>query len=436
MSNRTPSTDHHDVLARVKRVFSMGILTNVLTLVTNFLLPPYFLSHIGVERYGAWLYLFSIPMSLAMCDLGISAAFSTEVYRLHANGQREQAAAVFKTGIKILAMLMAGVFAGAWVFVAWWHAGADDMGPTILLLSAYVLSGYFSELLSSAYKIEGRYEFMQVTALVSKVAELGALLWLAPGNNFPNMAAAMLAIRVVSVIVVWCHLAQIAGYLLRGNWREWMPVRHLFWPAIMYAVNPLIMFVALQVPLLVIGGITSMATVVAYTTTRTMARLPLQISSQISFSLYTEYTRLYSSNQLALLEQLYRKSVRMILGMFGLALLAGQLLGVPFYEFWLNRVPTDFHLLFAMLFIDALFESVMRNKIALSSSLNVHARDTLLHLVVVSTAAGAMYLGGLWFKDIKIMLCMSGSVVTLAVLYVAQQSLRGKPIKASLAFSQ
>lgn len=429
MTDSAASLGHQDVLTRIKRVFSMGIAANVLTLVTNFLLPPYFLSHLGVDRYGAWLYLFSIPMSLAMCDLGVSAAFSTEVYKLHTNGLREQAAAVFKAGIKILACLMALVFVVACAFVMF-RADKSDQGLetsiTILTLSAYVLSGFFSELLSSAYKIEGRYEFMQVSGLLSKLAELGVLLALAPGNNFTHMAAAMLAVRLATVVLVWAHLFSFARYLLEGPWSSRPQVRHLFVPALMYAINPLIMFVALQVPLIVIGGAAGMSAVVAYTTTRTMARLPLQISSQISFSLYTEYTRLFSSGNAELIARLYRKSMLMILALFAASLVLGELIGPAFYNMWLHRAPDGFRLVFLLLFIDAIFESMMRNKIALSSSLNVHARDTLFHLCVVSVAAGALYLGGTLFKDLHTMLAMAAGVSSLGVLYVIHKALRNK----------
>lgn len=428
MTDSAASLGHQDVLARVRRVFSMGIAINVLTLVTNFVLPPYFLSHLGVDRYGAWLYLFSIPTSLAMGDLGVSAAFSTEVYKLYTEGHRDRAIAVFKTGVKILSILMLVVFVAAGLIVFWQRgrSGAmDETGLTILLLSAYMLSGYVCELQGAAYKINGRYEFTQVTGLVAKVGELAAILLLVPSNDFTKMALALLLIRSSVVLYVWFDIARVAGYLIRGSWRGWAPVRHLFLPALMYAVGPLIMFVALQVPLVVIGHVTTAAAVVAYTTTRTMARLPLQISSQISFSLQTEYTRLLSSGHLALVEKLHRKSILMILGLFGLALVAGELLGAGFYELWLHRAPQSFQILFAVLMLDAIFESMMRNRILLFASLNVHARDTLFHLGVASLAAGAMYLAGLWFKDLVPMLCFAAGVVLLGLCRVLQRSWQG-----------
>ena len=63
-----------------------------------------------------------------------------------------------------------------------WRYAAGPQGPvdvefhvTMLLLCAYVLSGFFSELMSSSYKIAGRYDQFQLFGLVSKAVEIGVL---------------------------------------------------------------------------------------------------------------------------------------------------------------------------------------------------------------------------------------------------------------------
>jgi len=159
----------------------------------------------------------------------------------------------------------------------------------------------------------------------------------------------------------------------------------------MYAINPLIMFIALQVPLLIIGPAAGMASVVAYTTVRTLARLPLQISSQISFSLYTEYTRLHAEGRMDLVQRLFNKGLAMIAALFAAYAVGGMLLGPWVYQLWLKHVPAGFHLLFGVLLLDAAFESFMRNKVALTSSLNRHARDTLFQLALVCLGVGTMW---------------------------------------------
>ena len=127
------------------------------------------------------------------------------------------------------------------------------------------------------------------------MAEIGTLLALIRTNDFRIMAAAMLLLRVLSMSLSTALALKLTPELARGSWRGFVPFKHLLVPSLMYAINPLTMFIALQVPLLVIAPAAGMASLVAYTTVRTLVRLPLQFSNQISMSLYTEFTRLHAT---------------------------------------------------------------------------------------------------------------------------------------------
>jgi O-antigen/teichoic acid export membrane protein len=420
MTASASAVDEGAALRRIRQVFSVGMLANVLTLVTNFLIPPLFISAIGAERYGAWLYLFSIPTSLAMFDLGVSAAFSTEVYQRHVAGELALAARYFKTGVKVIGGLMLTMLGVAGALVAWrYHQQGDvEFHATMLMLCAYVLAGFMSELMSSSFKIAGRYHQFQVIGLVSKVAEIGVLLALIPTNDFRLMAAAMLGVRVASICLTLVQATRLAPGLVSGPWGGFEPFKHLVLPSLMYAVNPLIMFIVLQVPLLVIGPSAGMAAVVAYTTIRTLSRLPLQISSQISFSLYTEYTRLHASGQTQTIARLYRKSQLIIAGLFVAYGAGGLLLGPWVYQLWLKHLPPGFHILFAILLLDAVFESFMRNKICLTSSINQHTRDTLFQLVAACVSMSVLYVVSTHTQVLSQMLWPSSVVTALALLVV------------------
>lgn len=382
-----------NTLRRLRKVFSLGILGNVLTLVSNLLIPPLFIAQLGTDRYGAWLYLFTIPTSLAMFDLGVSAAFSTEVYKLHASSQREAAARAFKTGVKVIGGLMLAVLGVSGALVGAHHAshGGAELHATVALLCAYVLSGFMGELLSSSFKITGQYHRYQTISLVSRLAEIGALLALITTNDFRLMAAAMLALRLGTMALSTMLALRLTPELARGSWSGFVPFKHLVLPSLMYAINPLTMFMALQVPLLVIAPAAGMTALVVYTTVRTLVRLPLQVSNQISMSLYTEFTRLHAAGEQAMAMGLYRKGLAMIGALFLGCTLGGLWLGDTVYGWWLKQVPADFHLIFAVLMCDAVFESCMRHRSSLSSATNHHARDTLVQLVVTSLSVAAMW---------------------------------------------
>lgn len=425
--------DHGATLRRLRRVFSVGMVGNGLTLLTNFLIPPLFIHALGTERYGAWLYLFTIPTSLAMFDLGVSAAFSTDVYKHHASGDNTLAARSFKTGVKVIGGLMGLVMLVAAGLVGWRYA-TTAQGPTdvefhvtMLLLCAYVLSGFMSELMSSSYKIAGRYDQFQLFGLVSKAVEIGALLALIPFNDFRLMALAMLGLRMLTMVATTVQALRLTPELARGSWRGFMPFKHLVLPSLMYAVNPLIMFIALQVPLLVIAPSAGLTAVVAYTTVRTLSRLPLQISSQISFSLYTEYTRLQAAGEHATVMRLYRKGQWMIAALFAAYTLGGMLLGPTVYALWLKKLPADFHILFAILLFDAVFESFMRHRICLSSSTNQHSRDTTFQLVAVGLSVSTMWAMSHWTTQLSHLLLPASAVTLCALLWSLWRDRRALP---------
>lgn len=415
--------DHGATLRRLRRVFSVGMLGNGLTLVTNFLIPPLFIASLGTERYGAWLYLFTIPTSLAMFDLGVSAAFSTDVYKHHASGDHVLAARSFKTGVKVIGGLMGLVMLVAAGLVGWRYATTAqsptdvEFHVTMLLLCAYVLSGFMSELMSSSFKIAGRYDRFQLFGLVSKAVEIGALLALIPLNDFRLMALAMLGVRMLTMAATTVLALRLTPDLARGSWRGFMPFKHLVLPSLMYAVNPLIMFIALQVPLLIIAPSAGLTAVVAYTTVRTLSRLPLQISSQISFSLYTEYTRLQAAGEHATVAGLYRRGQWLIGAMFAAYALGGMLLGPTIYTVWLKQLPPAFHTLFAVLLLDSVFESFMRHRICLSSSTNQHSRDTSYQLVAVSLSVGTMWAAAHWTQQLSHLLLPASGVTLCALLW-------------------
>lgn len=427
------NADHGATLRRLRRVFSVGMIGNGLTLLTNFLIPPLFIHALGTERYGAWLYLFTIPTSLAMFDLGVSAAFSTDVYKHHAAGEHGLAARSFKTGVKVIGGLMGLVMLVAAGLVGWRYATTAqsptdvEFHVTMLLLCAYVLSGFMSELMSSSYKIAGRYDQFQLFGLVSKAVEIGTLLALIPLNDFRLMALAMLGVRMLTMAGTATQALRLTPDLARGSWQGFMPFKHLVLPSLMYAVNPLIMFIALQVPLLVIAPSAGLTAVVAYTTVRTLSRLPLQVSSQISFSLYTEYTRLHAAGEDATVMRLYRKGQWMIAALFGAYALGGMLLGPTVYELWLKKLPPEFRILFAILLLDAVFESFMRHRICLSSSTNQHSRDTTFQLVAVGLSVGTMWVVSHWTAQLSHVLLPASAVTLCALLWALARDRRTQP---------
>ncbi len=412
------SADEGATIQRLRKVFTIGLLNNVLSLAINFLIPPLFISALGAERYGAWLYLFSIPTSLIMLDMGVSSAFSTDVYRLYASGDVHGAGRMFKTGCKVIASLMLVVLALASVAIGLHHQWKGDLEfhLTMWLLSLYVALGFPSELLASSFKIAGRYDYNQWLYLAGRVGEMVILLLLIQADDFTWMAAGLVMVRWSVMLAMAVLAIRLTPRLVRGAWGSSEPFKRLLLPSMMHALNPLIVFLSLQVPLLIISPAAGLTAVVTYATVRTLARLPLQLSSQISFSLYTEYTRMSANGQRNMMNRLYRRGQWMMAGLFGVYALCGLLMGEWAYELWLKHSAPAFQLIFMILLLEAFFEAFMRHRICITSSSNSHARDTVFQLSVVSAGVGAMCVVSHLSPQLHIMLATSAVITGLGLL--------------------
>lgn len=409
---------YEGALARIKKIFSLGLIGNALTIASNFLIPPLFISSLGEERYGTWLYLFSIPMSLAMLDFGISAAISTDVYKKHAEGFLADASATFKTGIKTISLIVSLVFILLSALVAAHYAknGSAEDHLVVIILGAYILIGFQGEICSAAYKVSAQFQRFQLATVSFRAAEIVATVLLIARNNFVEMATALLVIRTLSSAGIAYQGYRLAPYLFTGDWYKKSPLKALWLPSAMYAVNPLIMFVSLQVPLLVLTPIVGFSGVVVYTTIRTLARLPLQISSQVSFSLFTEYTRMAGNGDSQVVMRFYTKGALAIGSIFGVYLVIGTVLGPAFYNFWIGNAPADFRIIFGILLGEALLESAMRHRISLSSAFNRHVKDTLLHLGLAISSSLALFLGAKIGGGMLTGLCFSALVSTAGLV--------------------
>jgi O-antigen/teichoic acid export membrane protein len=71
------------------------------------LLIPFFIQYWGAEYYGEWLTLTIIPTSLALADFGFGTAAANSFILKYAAGDKQGAADVSKTGVLVLAFVVA-----------------------------------------------------------------------------------------------------------------------------------------------------------------------------------------------------------------------------------------------------------------------------------------------------------------------------------------
>lgn len=146
----SPSTDEVVLYHYLWQRFRLNILgygySQIVTLATQFLTVPFFLSYWGSERYAEWLALSGIPLTLSLLDFGVAQASATKSTILAAQndivGVRRslQTAMLYSTAVAlviILTICIAGYILD-WTKLLNLPTLSEEKAQTVLLL----LTGY------------------------------------------------------------------------------------------------------------------------------------------------------------------------------------------------------------------------------------------------------------------------------------------------------
>jgi O-antigen/teichoic acid export membrane protein len=279
------------VLGRLVSGSLANIYGQAINVVVQLLSVPLLAATWGVERYGQWLMLYTIPTYLLLSDIGFASASMADIsWRLGRNdlaGARATYHSAKLLGMGMMASLMA--LAGATLLVLPWLIPQDRfVGPHSAAAVAWMMiyaglclqktftlsglraSGYFAQgtLLDGTF-----YLFDGLAILVA--AKLGA--------DLAGCAAAATASRSVGNVLMWLLLRVRAPWLEKGyDGASWGRLRDLLGPALAIGALPLGLAVSMQGATVVLGALAGSALVAVFVATRTLSRIALQIGTIVN----------------------------------------------------------------------------------------------------------------------------------------------------------
>lgn len=313
---------------------SMGY-GKAVTALGQLLLVPILANAWGMELYGQWLMLATIPVFLGASDLGFGSAAGNrligEVAQRDLNAaQRTFASALVVTlgcSAAIAAMASAlSLFMPAAVLTA--RGGLDGNGAreVLLVLIAYGAIALQGGLFMAVMRAEGAFARSTSVEATVQLAEVAAVASAALKGGGPLAAAlALLGTRGVGI---GCHIllaCRHAGWLkLRLGAACRQTIRSLLRPALAAMLLPLAMAGLLQGASLAIGAAIGAAAVPVYTSLRTLSRVGLQFLMMINLPVMPEFTAEYARGNLGWISRIAGALVcfNAIAGLIGAIILA------------------------------------------------------------------------------------------------------------------
>lgn len=363
---------------------------------------PVFVSAWGVANYGVWLVLFAIPAYLTIGDLGLTHAGANIVVQKMSRGDRDAAIASYQAlrtmvatlsfAIAVIALVVLGAFFPNLLRFADYATGNRSLA-TAMLLVCHGLAGLQIGVVYSGFRALDRFVPCGYAVLVIFLAEALVALCLAlSGFGLFAVACAYSAVRVAGYLALAAALRAISPEFakhrtthLKAHFREiWIPASAGLALPIAGATVTQGIIIAIAAG----GGTTA---VPLFTTMRTLARVPAQLTQIVSRAAMPVLTVADAKGERTRRAEL----VMMMVIASVVVLIPGTLaiisIGPFFVEFWTLGKISPAYLLALVIGISALCNGCWQQMGDLLLAINKHGLYALFYLAAAVILVAAAY---------------------------------------------
>lgn len=306
--------------------------SKVLGALAQLAMVPAMASAWGLELYGHWLMLATIPVFLGSSDFGFGVAAGNRIIGEVATGLHAEALRTFQSALALIAsasvmMLLIVVAALAalppGVLDATGGLPSDAAAQVLLVLSVYGLVSMQGSLFMAVIRAEGGFAltgFYEATLQMTEAMAVIAVVTL--GYEPIHAAFTYLACRSTGFLGLIVLTKYRARWLKLGfKLVELGRIRELLRPAVAAMMLPLGFAGYLQGTALAVGAAGGAAAVPIYTSLRTLSRIGLQAIMALNLPIMPEFTAEFAKGN-------HTWITRVTGGMATVALIAGGLWGL------------------------------------------------------------------------------------------------------------
>ena len=408
--SQTRRTDSRGVPAvghttfRLRRNLAASLLTKLSVVGHRVVSVPLLIWFLGVDRYGDWILLSTIPswISLASFSLG---SVSSNVISLHASsGRIDVARQVYSTTLFALAIIFAlgsvVVLAGVALLYASplpgtaprWADSGDEL-RAVALLSLSVLVGFFAEPFLSRLRAVGKADVGIVLSALSPWIETACMIVaMALNLGLSGVAAAVFIGKVVFCAMAWLasraahpaihfHVADVQPSMVPGLLRSGMA----------FQAFPLGQALSNQALLLAVDAAMGATAVAVFATARTIARLGIQLMELVTHSAWPEISLLIGSAQHAKAAMIHRMSAAATIVIGCLAMVGVSIAGPALMYQWSLHTMNASHALMVLVGLSILLHAMWIASLTVQLAANEHEPVAARFVVGAALSAAACY---------------------------------------------
>lgn len=291
-----------------KRIVS-GTAVNVagmaMTATAQILSVPLLTSFWGVERYGFWLMLTTVPAYLALSDLGFASAATSDMTMQIARGHRSSARATFQSVLLLVnAVTTAILIATLGLIIALPSLSAAfswlrDQSFVLIILVIYSGLSLNARIALAGLRATKDYALgTMLNQLMTFTEVLVTILAAYLGKSFVICTLTMLFMQAVNIAVMFATLNRRSPWLRAGiAHASFTEVRRLTVPAIAAMAIPAALAVNLQGTVIIAGAIISASAAATFASVRTVSRIAVQLVGAVNRATMPELSAAGATNK-------------------------------------------------------------------------------------------------------------------------------------------
>jgi O-antigen/teichoic acid export membrane protein len=376
---------------RIRSILS-GAAANLygqaVTIGTQLVSVPILIAAWGLEGFGLWTMLVTVPTLLLTMDFGYSAAAAGMMSKAIAKGDESDALVSLQSAFAVISAITATLVAGAALLL--WHAStttfvaqggmtaaeAQELMQALPLMVFYVAITLPSGLAYAVYRVNNHYTLGVMVYETARLIEQSMVMTIAlRGGDIQMAAMGLIATRLFFTAVY-------SGVMLRVT--PWVKVsfahvsrarlREMLEPALAAMFMPLCVFAGIQGVTLVVGVFLAPAAAGSFATIRVLFRTVVQVVGTFTRASVPEFALTFARDDLAAKQRIARFTSGILFAGATLGSVAVLVAGPAFVDVWTGgKVILPFYI-YAIMVTHAFFGCLWNGMSNLIMGMNLQAR--------------------------------------------------------------
>lgn len=392
-----PPNRGRGLVTRLAQGIAANALGKVYVTAIQLISVPALVAAWGIEDYGVWLMLSTIPTYLALSDFGFSQAATADMTMKIARGERESALITFQSlwclivivGV-VLVTLVGALLFGFTQFpdAAPWIA---DHAALVFVLTCYAIVAQVTRVVLTGFHSSGHYALgtavYDMLCFIEGLVVIGAAML---GGHHFECALMLLAGRTATGAILYTTLRQRVMLMRLGTKHARIDeLRRLLRPAIGAMAIPFSLALTVQGMVLVVGTVLMPAAVATFSAVRTLSRVAVQVVSLFGRASMPEISAATARGETEGLTKILHGNLAALAMILVPAALILALSGPQIVQLWTGGKIQPDRVFVALMAVGMVVHAIWMLATQILLAVNGHGRAAALAIIVSPAAIAA-----------------------------------------------